>query len=786
MADLDELWQQNQVIFFSEDPPGDPEDDQVFVPGPPYSYKYRLIPGRHPFALTAAHNYDVTVVLKRGETIVKEIKLGDSPNWKGRRDPLVARDAIADTEDNAKRRANLLFESLEENGFNDTLEGETPPGDYPPFTVGYATFSQNFVADADIDTLIITGHGFATGDGSFQLVKGDGVLPGGLSAGATYWAIAFDANQIKLATTQQNALDDIAVDITDVGEAHATRKINGQNHWKEGFVQVPAFVGKTDIAVETDSLFFEPFDTSDTDNFKVTSEPLYTADAVETLPKMEASKQNYLMLVPQWWKAIVTFTAYVVIKWASPNFRIGLNKPFSVPAAPLAIKSGAGAGNLNNGDYYYVVSWTVNGVETKGGAVSDVVTIIDNSLNGKVTISSIEQGPDGTEARTVYRTTVNGTPDEYRDNFFLVEVIPNNDFGVEVEDNLADGSLGAASLNEYAYPFGNAKENDWFYLAEDDEFDLDRGGDPPETFEAGFYFCINEPGEFWDDWQFCAADAVTPPNSGCFDYDKVRYRLAQATRECTAEFFKKALTRPVFPMETDEYATSGITPVFTKLALEYQAGIPFEDEGVFTEDSATLETDDYQSLVITEELADAEPLRALAYWAENCVAFERYFEKQYLVDIGIYTDLESVTFDGELFDEIGAVDPSFDISLANAGPGPTSDHIFIEPNSFGTSQPSHWWSKDGLLNVERANTPAGSLVAALQVKTGNTENRFYVWRKTDSTDRSGVIVENVPFSTQDSISYSELSGEDPEIPRQRIRSSTDGPPDSGIDWDYEF
>jgi hypothetical protein len=695
MADLDPLFAPVSVQYFSEEGPGDPEDEQF---PPPYFYKYRLRPSRRPMPRDeTALIYDLTLLLKRGETASKTLKLGESSFWKGRPDPVAALEALEDAEETEAvllRRRNLEFESQEEFGYNDELKGDAPVGDYPPFTVGYA-----------------------------------------------------------------------------------------EDHWREGFFKIPNSPGRFNFAIETEEVFFEPFDTSDTDNYKVTSEPLYTADEVANL-KLQAGKDAYLLLVPQWWKFTITFDAWVVWKWASPNFRIGLRKPFSVPAAPIAVPAGTGAGNLDNGTYYYVVSWTINGVETKGGAVSDAVVIVDNSTNGKVTISNIEQGPEGTEARTVYRTTANDTPDEYRDNFFLVEVIPNNDFGVEIEDNLIDGSFGTPSLNEYAYPFGNALENDWFYLAEDDSFDLERGGDPSEIKEEGFYFCINDGGDTWDDWQFCAADLTTPPSDGCFSYDKVRYRLAQAERQCTIEGFKKALCRPVFPTETREYSESPFTPGFPKLALAYNPDltINFEDEDGFTEDaSPTLDTDDYESVVITEELADAEAQRALAYWAENCNAFNAYFTKQYLVDIGIYATLASTSFDGQIFDNIGGVDGSFDVNLTTTNtPDGSSDHIFIAPENYGTSGPSHWFSANAKLQVQRANTPAGSLVAAIQLKRGETEDRFYIWRKTTSTGRDAVIATDIPFRTQANLDLTGL-----EEQRSRIRPNADSPP-SVPNLDYTF
>lgn len=790
MADLDALWlgqtpDRVNVQYWSDDPPGDPAEFQT---APPYFYQYRVIPSRKPLPRgETSLIYDVTVVLKRGETIIKEILLGESPAWKGRRDPQLAFNALPDVEANEIKRRNLAFEMQEEWGFNDGLEGVSPPGDiYPPFVIGHAVFSESFTVDADNDTLIITAHGLTTGDGEFRLIAGDGELPTGAQAGKSYWAIVFDANQIKLATTKQNALDDIFIDLTDNGIAHATRLIRGKNHWDGGVIEVPNFQGKSDIAVETDSLFFEPFDTSDTVNYKVTAEPLYTADEVVApdLLKLEARNKNYLLLVPQWTKVTITFTAYGVIKWASPNHRIGLHLFSGVAVAPIAVLEGAGAGNVDDGFHNYAVAFVTASGETKAGAAFEV-QVIDKTANGQVRISNIEQGPPGTVARKLYRTTANDTVDEYRDNFFLVTTIANNDPGEEFVDNLADASLGAASPNEYPWPIGVgvAKVNDWFFMPDDDTFDLDQGGDPSVTKDAGFYWCDTDGGADWDSWTFCAADAVTPPANACFSYDKVRYRVARFERDCTIEFYKKMLCRPVFPDVTAEYSESAFTPGFRKLAIPYADGIDFESEDDFVEaGSPTLESDDYESVVITEELTDPKSLRALAWWAENSGAFQAYFNKQYLVDLGLYADLESTEIDGQILADIAGVDASFDFSQTTTNfPDGSSDHILILPENYGTAGPSHYWSKNGLLSVSRANTPAGSLVGALQVSKGDVHERFYIWRKTASTGRTAAIATNKPFSTQAHLELTGLTAN-----RRRIRDDSDNPPSPATAFDYSF
>jgi hypothetical protein len=68
------------------------------------------------------------------------------------------------------------------------------------------------------DALTITAHGLNTGDGACNALNiGGGALPSPLVAATSYWVIRVDANTIKLATSQANALAGTAIDITTTG-----------------------------------------------------------------------------------------------------------------------------------------------------------------------------------------------------------------------------------------------------------------------------------------------------------------------------------------------------------------------------------------------------------------------------------------------------------------------------------------------------------------------------------------------------------------------------------------
>lgn len=124
----------------------------------------------------------------------------------------------------------------------------TPPpggfktGDYRirRYGTGSLDASGAYVAGADVnlaatsvddttDELAIAAHGLVTGRGPLYVEMGDPTvetLPTPLVAGTPYWAIAVDADHVKLAVTSSDALNEVAVDLTDIGVG-APRLSNG-------------------------------------------------------------------------------------------------------------------------------------------------------------------------------------------------------------------------------------------------------------------------------------------------------------------------------------------------------------------------------------------------------------------------------------------------------------------------------------------------------------------------------------------------------------------------------
>jgi hypothetical protein len=74
-----------------------------------------------------------------------------------------------------------------------------------------------FTADAATDQLTVVGHGLLNGDGPVAVRNLGGSLPGALAPVTDYWAILVDADHVKLATSNPNALAGTAINLTSTG-----------------------------------------------------------------------------------------------------------------------------------------------------------------------------------------------------------------------------------------------------------------------------------------------------------------------------------------------------------------------------------------------------------------------------------------------------------------------------------------------------------------------------------------------------------------------------------------
>lgn len=83
------------------------------------------------------------------------------------------------------------------------------PDLYPVVSVNPAT-----------DTIELTGHGLATGDGPYRW-QTDDTPPGNIAEGAEYYIQVADANNVRLVTSKRNAVNAVPVDILDAGSGVA-------------------------------------------------------------------------------------------------------------------------------------------------------------------------------------------------------------------------------------------------------------------------------------------------------------------------------------------------------------------------------------------------------------------------------------------------------------------------------------------------------------------------------------------------------------------------------------
>ena len=121
----------------------------------------------------------------------------------------------------------------------------------------------------------------------------------------------------------------------------------------------------------------------------------------------------------------------------------GAYLPSCYPAATAcsAALAGAGAGNVNNGTHSYKVSYVdATGAGAGVGAVSNTVTVVDKTSDGKVALTAIPVGPGGTTSRKIYRTAAGNA---VTGPWLLLTTIADNST-TTYTDNTADASLGAS------------------------------------------------------------------------------------------------------------------------------------------------------------------------------------------------------------------------------------------------------------------------------------------------------------------------------------------------------
>lgn len=176
---------------------------------------------------------------------------------------------------------------------------------------------------------------------------------------------------------------------------------------------------------------------------------LDTANADTALPNPDDTLANmeFDLGVPrlndQWTITVTNSEDGLFATKIAHRYRASLNSASEAPGVPpSASLAGVGAGNVEDGDHSYYVSYVVNGVETGATGPSNVVTVADKTSDGKVSVASIPIGGAGTTARKLYRTVAGDTGSP----LYLATISDN--VTTTYTDNTADGSLGVAALTQ--------------------------------------------------------------------------------------------------------------------------------------------------------------------------------------------------------------------------------------------------------------------------------------------------------------------------------------------------
>ena len=121
------------------------------------------------------------------------------------------------------------------------------------------------------------------------------------------------------------------------------------------------------------------------------------------------------------------------------HLRLGSSSGEPAPIAPTAaLISPAAAGNVENGDHRYLVTFVTADGETEAGTATAAVTVADKAVNGKVSLTAIPLGGAAVTSRKVYRTEAAGT------TYKLLTTLADNTTTIYT-DNTADASLGAGA-----------------------------------------------------------------------------------------------------------------------------------------------------------------------------------------------------------------------------------------------------------------------------------------------------------------------------------------------------
>jgi hypothetical protein len=287
-------------------------------------------------------------------------------------------------------------------------------------TSGLFTFQQwaspdfTFTANASTDSVASSGPTFPsthlrTGDGPLRVSNSGGSLPGGLSAGTDYYWIGDLASVGQLATSRQNALNGVVIDITSTGSGthtllhqatttrvgditvgrnftvNGTSTLTGASTLTGPSTLVGASTMEGAVTVGGQSALFTNFTftaNSTNDQLTATGHPLLTGDGPVRVANSGGGLPGGLSAVVNYW----------VVKIDANTFQLATSLEKALAGFVVDITSnGTGTQTLSSSGTTRVSSLAVNGTLTVNGLV------LNSECRTYLGSSGIEQAPDVTK-----------------------------------------------------------------------------------------------------------------------------------------------------------------------------------------------------------------------------------------------------------------------------------------------------------------------------------------------------------------------------------------------------
>ncbi len=260
------------------------------------------------------------------------------------------------------------------------------------------TFSNlTFTADAVTDKLTITAHGLQTGDGPLRVSNSGGALPGDLVAGVDYWAIFVDANNIKLASSLDCALQNLEIDLQSNGTGTQTlsagtspTRVSDVSTTRSLTVHGSSSLHDVSVGGEVFTYPLTTFLANATfDELSIDNHPFRTGDG-----PVQVSNSGGALPSP-----LLASTDYWVIRLNSAKFKLATTLAKALAGNAIDITTnGTGTNSIQSGtnathtnDVTIKGNLTVNGNPTVNG------TLFNSFSYTYIGSSGIEQNPDITK-----------------------------------------------------------------------------------------------------------------------------------------------------------------------------------------------------------------------------------------------------------------------------------------------------------------------------------------------------------------------------------------------------